>query len=411
MPSLTKGANAPVSGPKAMVTVVWNSGPSSAAYEVDISAFMLRDNRKVASDAGMIFYGQRRFANGSVEQTVLDQRGPSGIETKFAIDLAAVPVDIEAIAFTATIGAKFRQTIGDLALLRILVEAGEPVEFVVPTAGATEVALIVGELYRRNDQWKFRAVGQGFNGGLQPLAESMGVVIEAPKASTAPAPTPTPAAPVSAAPPSKPINLSKVTLTKERPSISLEKRQDGFGEVKVNLNWNRGSKSKSSGLKAIFGGGSSGGVDLDIAALFELQDGRIGVVQALGRSMGNFEREPYVHLLGDDRTGSNADGEWLRINGQQWSKIRRVLVYAFIYEGVPNWAATDGVVTVTAPGQAPIEVRLDEGRSGAGTCAVALLENSNGELKVSREVNYFGDAEQMDRHYRWGLRWRAGSKD
>ncbi len=117
-----------------------------------------------------------------------------------------------------------------------------------------------------------------------------------------------------------------------------------------------------------------------------MQDGLKGAVQALGNSFGSLNTEPFIKLMGDDRTGSISDGEWLHINGAHWSKIRRILVYAFIYEGAPNWKETDGVVTIHAPGQPPIEVRLNEEGGRQGMCAIALLENDNGAVKVTRRV-------------------------
>jgi tellurite resistance protein TerA len=140
-----------------------------------------------------------------------------------------------------------------------------------------------------------------------------------------------------------------------------------------------------------------------------LEDGQKGAIQALGRNFGALDRAPFVKLAGDDRSGDSADGEWMHVSGAQWPRIKRILVYAFIYEGVPNWAATDGVVSITVQGQPPIEVRLDEG-SGLGTCAIALLENVAGNIRVNREVKYFPEAEKMDKAYRWGMRWSAGSK-
>ena len=86
-------------------------------------------------------------------------------------------------------------------------------------------------------------------------------------------------------------------------------------------------------------------------------------------------------------------------------------MFAFIYEGVPNWAATDGVVTITLPDQPPVEVRMDEARSDHGMCAVAMIENDAGRLKVTKLVEYFKSHPDMDAAYGFGLRWVAGSKD
>jgi tellurite resistance protein TerA len=184
---------------------------------------------------------------------------------------------------------------------------------------------------------------------------------------------------------------------------------EGFlDQFKVNLNWNRGGSQSGGGFFGSLLGGQK--VDLDVGCLFELQDGYKSVIQALGNAFGDFNHEPYIQLMGDDRTGANADGEWLRINGKQWKDIKRVLVFACIYEGVPNWQATDAVVTLYVPGQAPIEVRVSEEGGRLGCCAIAMLENIGGSVKVTREVRFFKDQEKTDQHYRFGLRWRAGSK-
>ena len=108
--------------------------------------------------------------------------------------------------------------------------------------------------------------------------------------------------------------------------------------------------------------------------------------------------------------GSVSDGEWLRINGTKWSEIRRIVVFAYIYEGVTNWSATDGVVTMYVPGQPPIEVRMNEEGGRLGMCAIALLENDRGAVTVSREVKFVKNHSALDKMYGWGLRWSTGSK-
>ena len=223
--------------------------------------------------------------------------------------------------------------------------------------------------------------------------------------------------PPAPAPASK-INLSKITLDKQRPSISLEKKDGDFGEIKINLNWNRTNPNDSgaSGAGGFFATlrnkatGKSGGIDLDVGCLYEMENGRKGAVQALGNAFGDFRDEPFIQLMGDDRTGSVSDGEWLRINGKEWRKMRRVLVYAFIYEGAPNWQATDGVITLYIPGEPPIEVRLSEEGGTKGMCAIALLENVGGSVKVNRRVEFFKGHSDMDKAFGWGMRWAAGSK-
>ncbi len=399
---LVAGANCPVPREKLHVEVLLSPAQVTGA-EVDISAFALTASGKVRGDEDMVFYGQPRPGNGSVA-FVANSAG----RAEFSVDLPNVLASIEKIAFTATIHEN-RTNFGAFSSLQITVKnaAGQAVlQATLPANGMVESALILGELYLRQGQWKFRAVGQGFAGGLKPLAEHFGVEISDTPAPAAAAPPPEPS------PAKKPISLSKVTLDKAKPRVSLEKKTEGFGEIRINLNWNRDSQpaAKSGGmLGGLFGGGSKT-VDLDVGCLYEQRDGTISAIQALGNRFGSFRSDPFIELKGDDRTGAITDGEWLHINGQQWSTIKRVLVYAFIYEGAPNWSQTDGVITIYVPNEPPLEIRLTEGGNALGMCAVVLLENVNGALQVNREVRYFKGHQEMDQAYRWGLNWRAGSK-
>lgn len=402
---LVAGANCPVPREKLHVEVLLSPAQVTGA-EVDISAFVLTANGKVRGDDDMVFYGQPRPGNGSVAFV-----GNSAGRAEFAVDLPTVLTGTEKIAFTATIHEN-RTNFGAFTSLQVTVKnaAGQAVlQATLPATGRVESALILGELYLRQGAWKFRAVGQGFAGGLKPLAEHFGVDIsDAPAPAAAP---PTPAPPP--APARKPISLSKVTLDKTKPRVSLEKKSEGFGEIRINLNWNRENQpaAKSGGfLGGMFGGGGNAQVDLDIGCLYEQRDGTISAIQALGDRFGSFRSDPYIELKGDDRTGAISEGEWLHINGQQWQTFKRILVYAFIYEGAPNWAKTDGVVTIYVPNEPPVEIRLTEGGNSLGMCAVVLLENVNGALQVNREVRYFRGHKEMDEAYHWGLNWRAGSK-
>lgn len=396
MSGLTPGANAPiVAGPVSM-TIDYIPVPGA---ELDVSAFLLGANGKVRADTDMCFYGQPNVGNGAVSLTI-----PEAGRAVFTLNLEGLYTDIHKVAISATFYEN-RAHFTMCQSLQFSITGGLSAQ--IPTQGMQETALILGEFYRYKGTWKFRCIAQGFTGGLAPLATYFGVDISDNAPSTIPVPAPTPAPPVSHLPPKPSINLSKINLDKSKPSISLEKRADGnFGEIKVNLNWHQGSSSSFFGKLL----GGSGRVDLDIGCLFELQDGYKGVVQALGNAFGNYHCEPYIQLMGDDRSGASADGEWLRINGTQWNNIHRVLVFANIYDGVPNWQATDAVVTLYVPGQSPIEVRVSEEGGRLGLCTIAMLENVGGSVKVTREIRFFHDQEKADHHYRWGLRWRVGSK-
>ncbi|WP_456310856.1 TerD family protein [Serratia proteamaculans] len=387
--NMTPGSNATT--PTGVLTVRVLSGAA-----VDASAFRLFASGKVNGDADMVFYGQPENDDRTISLKNDAQ------QSTFTVDLTRLRPEVQKVAFTVTCDGG--RTVSGLQRLAIQVEQNQEVLMTgnVELAGRQEAALILGELYRRNNDWKFRFIAQGFNGGLQPLAEHFGVDVSD---TPAPAPAPAPAAPKAEPAPAK-ISLSKVSLTKEKPAISLTKR-DNFGEIRINLNWHRGNGS-GGGLRGIFGGNK--GIDLDLGAFVKLQDGSKGVIQALGGNFGAMQREPFVQLQGDDRTGEVSDGEWLHINGREWKHISEVLIFAFIYEGVASWDKTDGVVTLHVPDQPPIETRLTEGQNRRNMCAIARLVNENGSIRVERVNQFFNGHSDMDKAFGWGFSWKAGSK-
>ena len=410
-----------IRGQKAKLSDLGLSGAFTVAIDlpvngmaVDLACFGLDAQGKLSDDRYMVFFNQLASPEGAIRASL------SGAHAQFQLNLDALPAAIERLVFTGAIdgGGTMRNLgsgtmkLGDAAALAL--------------SGADfqdEKAVMLGELYRKDGQWRFGAIGQGFNGGLSALLAHFGgteiaaAPARAPAAASAPAPAPAPA-------PSPKVSLSKVTLEKRGDKVSLAKNaaSRGFGRIRVNLNWNRNPSGaapaqKGGGLFGMFGGAkASNGIDLDLGCLYELADGTPGGVQALGDSWGSFETRPYIKLDSDDRTGTRADGENLFINGDHFDQIRRILVFTFIYRGVPNWAATDGVVTIEVPGNAPVEVRLDHGGAG-GMCAIASIENRDGQLQVTKLVDYIvaergmSNHEAMDRKYGFGLRWARGSKD
>ncbi|MEY4516062.1 MAG: hypothetical protein RL180_408 [Pseudomonadota bacterium] len=374
---------------------------ANTACVVDIAAYALSElTQQVRGDQDMIFYGQLRHASGAIE---LQQQNAQ--HSRFILNLPHVDPALGKIAFTATLEQP-NTTFNSVNHIELtLLHRGQTIASATLSGqGRSEAALILAECYRRQGAWKFRIIGQGFNGGLKPLSEHFGVDI---------ADTPAPAAPLPpVTPPATPkVSLSKVSLDKNNRRVSLEKTGSDFGEIRVNLNWNTtGTAPAKSGFFAKLMQPQHT-VDLDLGCLYELQNGERALVQALGKRFGDFHQPPYIQLSGDDRTGAVKDGEWMRINGQHWSKIKRIMIYAFIYQGVPNWAATDGVITIHVPNQAPIEIALTEGDASKSLCAVVMLENRGGQIDVSREVRYFASQKPLDEYYGWGLRWTTGSKD
>jgi len=205
------------------------------------------------------------------------------------------------------------------------------------------------------------------------------------------------------------VSLSKVTLTKNAPTVSLSKQQGGTarGELRVNLNWI--ARPASGGL---FRRQAAAAIDLDLGCLYELTNGRKGVVQALGDAFrSRNDGAPIISLDGDDRTGESAEGENLRVDLSRLGEIRRILVFTYIYEGTPNWAGANAIVTLYPQGGAPIEILLDEHDPSARTCAIALMESTGSDLSVRREVRYInGTQSALDAAYGWGMSWTKGRK-
>jgi tellurite resistance protein TerA len=204
------------------------------------------------------------------------------------------------------------------------------------------------------------------------------------------------------------VSLSKITLTKSAPSVSLSKRGSGGGQLRVNLQWSAGEQQN----RGLFGKRRAKAIELDLACLWEFSDGSKGVVQALGNAFqAPYHGAPIIRLDGDDRSGTATGGENMFIDLSRVDEIRRILVFAFIYEGVPNWASADGVVTLHPASGPEIEVRLDEPDPSSPTCAIAMLENQGGDLVVRREVRYIrGGQADVDAAYGWGMEWARGRK-
>jgi tellurite resistance protein TerA len=212
-----------------------------------------------------------------------------------------------------------------------------------------------------------------------------------------------PAAQQPPAPASPPVNLGKITLTKASPTVSLAKAGTGGGTIKVNLNWAQGG-----GKSGFFG--KKKGVDLDLRCLYELADGTKSGIGALDRRFGSLNSPPFIQLDQDDRSGNSTTGENMFVNLADPSVFRRILIWADIYSGTPNWAAVDGVVTIESQFSPPIEVRMDSPSNNAPTASIALIEVGPQGVTITRSVDYFSDARKMDKQFRWGMNWGSGSK-
>jgi len=155
-----------------------------AEFDLDASAFLLKADGKVASDTDFIYYNNTKSAGGAVEHAGDNRSGAGeGDDESINVSLSKMPSGVEKVAITVTIhdADTRRQTFGQVsnAYIRVTNRADgkELARYDLSEDGSTEAAMIFGELYRSGEQWKFRAVGQGFAGGLGPLATHFGVAV------------------------------------------------------------------------------------------------------------------------------------------------------------------------------------------------------------------------------------------
>ncbi|WP_228978888.1 TerD family protein, partial [Streptomyces sp. DH12] len=196
--SMLKGANVPVPARPLRVELGWKAGPG--VPDVDASALLLVSG-KVRSDDDFVFYNQPAHPSGAVRHDGKRTAGPSVTDT-LTVDLPRVEPAVERVVLTASAdGGTFRQVPG--LYVRVL-DAADGTEVArYESQGATvETAYIMGELYRRQGAWKFRAVGQGYGTGLEGLAKDFGITVDEP--GRAAPHTPRPPAPRPHAPAARP---------------------------------------------------------------------------------------------------------------------------------------------------------------------------------------------------------------
>lgn len=163
----------------------WDSRTTDGApFDLDASAFLVNVNDKCRSDADFIFYNQLKTTDGSVEHLGDNVTGSGdGDDEQIVVKLNLLPTDVQKVVFAVTIheADARRQNFGQVknAYIRLVNKdtGTEVVRFDLTEESSTETAMIFGEIYRNNGEWKFKAVGQGYAGGLGTLARHHGIVI------------------------------------------------------------------------------------------------------------------------------------------------------------------------------------------------------------------------------------------
>ena len=257
---ITKGTNIQ----SIIAELEWST--DNPAMEIDGAAFLLNENGRCEKDENFIFYGQPESPDRSVIHTT-----PAPGKNAIQLSLAAIPQDIKKVALTLTIhdGEKNGQTFKSVPSARLAIKNQSNSEtlfsFTFGEELQKETAIVVGEIYRHNGDWKLNAVGSGFNGGLPSLCENFGLDVASEPAPAVPAPPPVAE--------KKEVKPMIVTL-KKKEKISITKTE----KIIATLEWD----SKK---------------DLDLYCFYVLKDGTEGKVYY--RNLGHANKPPFITLSGD----------------------------------------------------------------------------------------------------------------
>ena len=186
--SLQKGGNVNLSKEapgitKMIIGLGWDTrATDGAAFDLDGAIFLLNAAGKVRSDADFVFYNNLKSTDGSIVHSGDNTTGAgAGDDETVTIELANVPADVDKVSICVTIhdAETRKQNFGQVskAFVRCVNADGntEIARYDLSEDGSTEAAMVFGEVYRAGTEWKFRAIGQGFKGGLGPLAKNFGV--------------------------------------------------------------------------------------------------------------------------------------------------------------------------------------------------------------------------------------------
>ena len=169
---------------KILIGLGWDTNKYDGGFDFDLdaAAFLLGANGKVISDEDFVFYNNLKHKSGAVEHLGDNLTGSGeGDDEEIKIDLEKVPANIEKIDFTVTIydAEARKQTFGQVsnAYIRVVddVTQQELIRYDLGEDFSVETAVVVGEIYRHNGEWKFNAIGSGWSGGLAALGRNYGV--------------------------------------------------------------------------------------------------------------------------------------------------------------------------------------------------------------------------------------------
>lgn len=194
-------------------------------------------------------------------------------------------------------------------------------------------------------------------------------------------------------------------------SLSINPPAEGFADVRIAAAWDNQLVPDTSFLGKLLKKSKPADIDLDLGILYELYDGTKGAIQAFGETMGSYNTPPYLSLSGDERAGNKeGDDEFIHLNGKEWPKFKRLLIYVYIYRGAMDWAQVKPQIHLRIPGQKQMVVTLSSHHKGLGLCAIAGIENVRNGMIVTNHTEYFPGHAEMDRAFGFGVEWTGGEK-
>jgi tellurite resistance protein TerA len=419
---MVRGANAPL--PHALFEIVL--GWPTTGGTLDASAFLVGENGRVRDDGDMVFYNQPAAQDDCV--ILLD--GVDGL-ARFSVALPKIPADVARIIFCLTVDGT-DQSIAAFNGLDLIVAAGTGItcRFQPDLRDAGEVAIMVAELYRRQDSWKIRAVAQGFRGGLAALATSLGINVEGeepaapadagsaalappspPQPTRAPEPAPYPEPePAPAPPPPPPPEEPEEPEDFEPPPRPLVRSASArllapdapvqivatSGQLGFTLDWRWWTGGIDGRVRPI---------TLALGAAYRDRGGSVGAVQ-MPDNRGRLDGSPWLMATPGIARAKDSGQDRLQIALDPGAQFERIDLYAFIAKGSATWVGCEAWISMAEPGAKPMEYRIESPADGHAAIALLRLSRTADGLTVERLDHAATNQAELDAALDWGLNWR-----
>lgn len=325
---------------------------------VDFSCFGLDASGKLSDDRYMTFFNQPLTPCGGVQ--IGNATSDSIV---FSIDLEKIPSSINSLMITATIDGNSTMSQLHSGYVRFILNGTDITRFSFKGADfASEKALMLLEIYRKNGEWRVCATGQGFNGGLDALVKHFGGIVTEPVLAEVPL--------VKNKDTTSNGLIQKVVLKKQGDSAKISLTKNEISNVHVKLSWTKA-------------------VDLDLHVFYKTKKGLTGHIY-FGQK-GHLKKEPYIVLDKDSGVGNTAGNneENLRIGNMSHFSTLIIATNIFRFIGFlnngDNFAKYDGKVTLKTDSGESIEVPLISEEKGLW-CIIAKIDNT-GDAPLVTNIN------------------------